>query len=144
MIPTTPDNPRLKNILYFGRNSDFTRRHIFYILRRMASTLFDSKWDLSYLVWCMDFGILINLCAPNPGIGKCWFSNHWPDVARNHGSGSIQRCHLTSIGNLIVEIRRSYDRLISTMGFPILVRWHLYIESEPRRRWADNGLYARW
>ena len=32
-----------------------------------------------------------------------------------------------------MEIRRSYDRLISTMGFPILVRWHLYIESAPRR-----------
>ena len=37
------------------------------------------------------------------------------------------RWHLTSIGNPIVEIRRSYDRLISTMGFPILVRCHLYI-----------------
>ena len=32
-----------------------------------------------------------------------------------------------------MEIRRSYDRLISTMGFPILVRWHLYIESGPCR-----------
>ena len=31
-----------------------------------------------------------------------------------------------------MEIRRSYDRLTSTMGFPILVRWHLYIESGPR------------
>ena len=30
-----------------------------------------------------------------------------------------------------MEIRRSYDRLISTMGFPILVRRHLYIESAP-------------
>ena len=30
-----------------------------------------------------------------------------------------------------MEIRRSYDRLISTMGFPILVRRHLYIESVP-------------
>ena len=28
-------------------------------------------------------------------------------------------------------IWRSSDRLISTMGFPILVRWHLYIESGP-------------
>ena len=28
-----------------------------------------------------------------------------------------------------VEIRRSYDRLISTMGFPILIKPHLYIES---------------
>ena len=30
-----------------------------------------------------------------------------------------------------MEIGRSYDRLISTMGFPILVRWHLYIDSGP-------------
>ena len=30
-----------------------------------------------------------------------------------------------------MNIRRSYDRFISTMGFPILVRWHLYIESGP-------------
>ena len=48
---------------------------------------------------------------------------------KNQGADSIQRCHLTCIGNLIVEIRRSFDRLISTMGFPILVRWHLYTES---------------
>ena len=48
------------------------------------------------------------------------------------GSDSIKRCHLTSIGNPIVEIRRSYDRLISTMGFPIRVRQHLYIELGPR------------
>ena len=34
-----------------------------------------------------------------------------------------------------MEIIRSYDRLISTMGFPILVRWHLYIESGP---WLPN------
>ena len=30
-----------------------------------------------------------------------------------------------------MEIRRSYDHLISTMGFPITVRCHLYIESGP-------------
>ena len=38
---------------------------------------------------------------------------------------------ITSIGNPIMEIRRSYDRLISTIGFPILVRRHFYIESTP-------------
>ena len=27
-----------------------------------------------------------------------------------------------------MEKRRSLDRLISTMEFPLLVRWHLYIE----------------
>ena len=42
------------------------------------------------------------------------------------GADSIKRCHLTCIGNHIVEIRRSYDRLISTIGFPILVRWHIF------------------
>ena len=47
----------------------------------------------------------------------------------------FNKCHFTSIGNPIVEIRRSYDRLISTMGFPILVRWHLYIESGPWWCW---------
>ena len=43
-----------------------------------------------------------------------------------------------------MEIRRSYDRLISTMGFPILVRWHLYIESKPRTTWLisfENELF---
>ena len=40
-----------------------------------------------------------------------------------------KRCNLTSKGKPIVEIRWSYDRLISTMGFPIPVRWHIYIES---------------
>ena len=42
-----------------------------------------------------------------------------------------------------MEIRRSYGRLISTMGYPILVRRHLFIESGPwslsceqRESWA--------
>ena len=41
------------------------------------------------------------------------------------------RCHLTIVGIPIVDRRRSYDRPISTMGFPILVRFHLLIESGP-------------
>ena len=36
-----------------------------------------------------------------------------------------------------MEIRRSYDRLISTMGFPILVRRHFYIASGPRICWVN-------
>ena len=39
-----------------------------------------------------------------------------------------------------MEIRRSYDRLISTMGFPILVRRHLYIESGSKSRvWGESS-----
>ena len=45
------------------------------------------------------------------------------------GPDSISRCHLTSTGNPILEIRRFYDHLISKVGFSILVRRHLYIES---------------
>ena len=57
----------------------------------------------------------------------------WLDLWEGYqGVDSIYRCHPASIGNPIKEIRQSYDRLISTMGFPILVRWHLYIESGPR------------
>ena len=48
------------------------------------------------------------------------------------GPDSIKkRCHVTGIGNPIVEIRRFYNHPISTMGFHILVRWCLYIESGP-------------
>ena len=60
-------------------------------------------------------------------------------ISDNLGPDSIKRCHLTSIGNPIVEIRRSYDRLISTMGFHIPVRRHLYIESGP---WS--GIISIW
>ena len=41
---------------------------------------------------------------------------------------SISRCHLTSIGNHIAQIRRSKEHLISTMGFSILIRWYLNTE----------------
>ena len=47
------------------------------------------------------------------------------------GPESIWRWWFTSIGKPNLEIKRSYDRLVSTMGFPILVRWRLYIESAP-------------
>ena len=40
-----------------------------------------------------------------------------------------------------MEIRRSLDRLISTMGFPILVRWQLYIESGPRTWFYNDWLH---
>ena len=47
------------------------------------------------------------------------------------GADSISKFHITGIGNPIWEIRRSYDRLISTLGFSLLVRWHIYIEAMP-------------
>ena len=47
----------------------------------------------------------------------------------NSGQVQYKDPILTVKGNLIVEIRRSWDRLISTMRFPLLISWHLCIES---------------
>ena len=66
---------------------------------------------------------------------QCSDATH-EDEESDRGPDSIWWCHLTSIGNPIVEIRWSYGCLISTMGFLMLVRWHLYIESGPRRQLA--------
>ena len=72
-----------------------------------------------------------------------WSDNHRDDLSVTtfplhhslptvHPGGSFNiKMSSYQIGNPIVEIRRSYDRLISTMGFPILVRLHLYIELGP-------------
>ena len=64
-------------------------------------------------------------------INKYILTNHgWRKKAQ--GPDSVQRRHLTSKGNRIMEIRQSLDHVIPTMGFPIRVRWILNIESTPR------------
>ena len=55
----------------------------------------------------------------------------WQESTSNQGANLIQRCFLSTIENPIVEIRRSCNHLVSIMGFPLLVRWHLFIESGP-------------
>ena len=104
-----------------------------------------NQWEYRHqnydaIIWLSDHGILSakqpsayhfpNVkCECGQKVFGCWVT--WCI----QGANSIQRYHLTSIGNPIMEIRRSYDHLISTMGFPILVRWHLHIESGP---WLGN------
>ena len=69
--------------------------------------------------WCYLYNV-------DPYIGKVKMASFilkWP-----LSPDSIQRC----IGNPIVEIRQSSDRLISTMGFPIQIECHLYVESGPK------------
>ena len=46
------------------------------------------------------------------------------------GADFILKYCLTNTGIPIMEIRGTYDCLISTKGFPMLIRWHLYIQSE--------------
>ena len=41
-----------------------------------------------------------------------------------------------------MEIRRSYDRRISTVGFPILVRWHLYRWTNPLKQNQSSDSYG--
>ena len=87
------------------------------------------RYRAHYDVTVMVRGIHLSKGKRAKGQWRKMFIFPFDDVIQ--GAGSIKRCHLTSIGNLIVEIRRSYDRLISTMRFPTLVRWHVYIESGP-------------
>ena len=42
-----------------------------------------------------------------------------------------------SIFIFLLRTCMSYDRLTPIMGFPILVRWHLYIDSGPRLQWIN-------
>ena len=39
-------------------------------------------------------------------------------------------------GITMLKIRLSQDRLIFNMGIPILVRWHLHIDTAPRSPWV--------
>ena len=59
---------------------------------------------------------------------------HWCIYAWLGAVSVIWRCCLMSIviSISIMEIRWYYDCLISTIWFPIMVRWHIYIDSASR------------
>ena len=86
------------------------------------------------------FGILVEIEAHiHPDILQISDENHETrfqltadgrPTKGNLGSVLIKINQLTRIGIPIVEIRKSWDRLISMMGIPKLVRWHLYTETE--------------
>ena len=101
-----------------------------YILYRMIARQLVSYQSQTFCLQA-DYGVSWTRCVCDVIVKAIlpWTKMYF--LQRNQGAESISRCHLTSKGNPIVEIRRSYDRLISTMGFPILVRQHLYIESGP-------------
>ena len=64
----------------------------------------------------------------NPKPNRTCMLISWIVLQNCLGSDSIWICiFLTRIGNPIVEIRLTYDRLISTMGFPVAVGQHLYM-----------------
>ena len=107
-----------------------------YCIHRLHSCHCDSSFmalDL-YFKWMLNY----NSSKVQQAYKAFYSSTQWFLMVQ--GTDSIKRCHLTSIGNTIVEIRRCYDHLISTMGFPILVRLHLYIESGPKLPWDKSCL----
>ena len=91
----------------------------------------DSRFEIIW-IWLADYLLFVS----SPGsVCDCLsvhvlllFPGFWFNIKMSY-----------SIGNPIVEIRQCYYSLISTMGFPILVRWHLYIESGP---WFFCGILA--
>ena len=46
------------------------------------------------------------------------------------------------MGIPMLKIRRSWDRLIFNTGIPILVRRHIYIETVPRTRVGEAGIWG--
>ena len=122
-------------------------RNIFLMPRSHVSPNNVWIWEVSVISSKQTYGFTDRSGTSVQKVGKigrchgCWY----PKSLCQQGPDSIQRCHLTSIGNPIVEIRRSYNRLISTMGSPILVRRHLYIESGPRSSTAKIlPLHDEW
>ena len=59
------------------------------------------------------------------------------------GTVSIRRLSFPGMGIPMLKIRRSQHCLIFNMGIPILVRWHLYIETAPRVPFQYQYLSAR-
>ena len=107
-----------------------------YCIHRLHSCHCDSSFmalDL-YFKWMLNY----NSSKMQQAYKTFHSSTQW--FFMGQGTDSIKRCHLTSIGNPIVEIRRSNEHLISTMGCPILVRRHLYIEWRPRLPWDKSCL----
>ena len=69
----------------------------------------------------------------------------WPSSLRHYVSPG-PRLNIKTIfpgmGIPMLKIRRSRDRLIFNMGIPILVRWHLHIETAPWPQWII--VYKIW
>ena len=90
--------------------------------------LYSYKLQFGGLTTFLDCSLFVYLICPSVVSATfVWVSQLWtrgPNQCKNIGKYSI--------GNPIVEIRRSYDHLISTMGFPIVIRRHLCIESGTR------------
>ena len=72
-----------------------------------------------FRTWCCSVKQLTQEWMPSAGIFHIKVRRLWSYIIIHCilGADSIKRYHLTSIGNSIVEIRRSYDRLFSTMDF---------------------------
>ena len=96
-----------------------------------------------YITGKLFFTLILAVYAVCQWQNTLWLCGHAQIWKLHQGGNSILRCRLTSKGNPIVEILRSQDRLISTMGFPILVRWHLYIESGPSLLWCRDA-HSDW
>ena len=107
----------MSHICFFSKIFFFHIRQYYRILSWLFNELRVAGWlyTYSYFKLVHMFGVIARIFK----------------LENFQGPKSIKWYHLTNTGNPIMEIRRSYGRLISTMGFPILVRWRLYIESRP-------------
>ena len=63
----------------------------------------------------------------------------------SHGPISIRRLSFPGMGIPMLKVRWSWDRLFFNMWIPVLVRWHLYIETAPRSiPWLQMHWFLAW
>ena len=86
-----------------------------------------------HLISAMEFPILVRWHLYT-GVATGFSGSHWYSTRQviHYSFDDFSLLYMILIMVNGRNLRWSYDRLISTMGFPILVRRHLYIESGPR------------
>ena len=95
-----------------------------------------SKWLIS--IWWIDSASTMLYFIKISAEGISW--RILPGLTYSVGC-FFDQCCLTSIGIIIAEIRQSYDSLIFTMGFPILVRPNLYTQTGCSALWELPALH---
>ena len=97
-------------------------------------------WFICYLLYqcgvivyctnCSDKGFIVSSrCASVPwDISREFY--HLSEIDRRFPNCWVLIQYKSAVPNS--KIKRSDDHLISTMAFPILIRWHLYNDSWPR------------
>ena len=86
---------------------------------------------------------LSGICLCNEVTSLLYFTvkKQWVRLGFDFG---IKMWFLSVFENSIVEVKRSYDRFISAMGFPKLLRWNLYLicKMASYQSWKSHNIHS--